>query len=88
MFTVYWKVTSKPVKVYDIRNDKSGYPQFLIKIDRQWKYLSAKNFLTEEEVCVKIEKWNIENGVDLVFVIKKDGTFEEYDEQKIINAVD
>lgn len=29
--------------VYDIRCDKNGYPHFLIYVDGQWKYVSAKH---------------------------------------------
>lgn len=35
---------SSYVKVYDIRYDASGYPQFLIYEDNQWKLVSAKHF--------------------------------------------
>ncbi|MDD5901724.1 MAG: hypothetical protein PUC73_12615 [Lachnospiraceae bacterium] len=31
-------------KVYSVRDDKSGYPQFLIYEDNQWKWVSAKRF--------------------------------------------
>lgn len=30
------------LNVFSIRNDKNGYPQFLIYYDKQWKYVSAK----------------------------------------------
>ena len=32
------------VKVYDIRYNANGYPQFLIYEDNQWKLVSAKHF--------------------------------------------
>lgn len=35
--------------VYNIRDDKNGYPHFLIYIDNQWKYISAKHFIPLEE---------------------------------------
>lgn len=42
------KVRSKKdsivVPVYAIRDDKKGYPHFLIYTDGQWKYESAKHF--------------------------------------------
>lgn len=34
-----------PVKVYNVRDDKNGYPQFLIYENREWKYMSAKYFV-------------------------------------------
>ena len=36
------------VKVYAIRNDKNGYPHFLIYEDNQWKWKSAKHFTPED----------------------------------------
>lgn len=30
------------VMVFNIRNDKNGYPYFLIYYEGQWKYVSAK----------------------------------------------
>lgn len=35
--------------VYNIRNDKTGYPHFLLYIGRQWRYISAKHFIPLEE---------------------------------------
>lgn len=32
------------VEVYAVRNDKNGYPQFLVYVDRQWCWRSAKNY--------------------------------------------
>lgn len=34
----------KYVKVYSVRDDKNGYPQFLIYEDGEWKYRSAKYY--------------------------------------------
>lgn len=34
-----------PVSVYNVRDDKHGYPLFLIYDDLQWKYISAKHFI-------------------------------------------
>ena len=36
--------TSKLVKVYAVRDDKNGYPQFLIYENGEWKYRSAKYY--------------------------------------------
>ncbi len=33
-----------PVKVYNVRDDKNGYPHFLIYENGEWKYMSAKYF--------------------------------------------
>ena len=32
------------VKVYAVRDDKNGYPHFLIYEKGEWKYVSAKYF--------------------------------------------
>lgn len=37
------------VTVFNVRDDKSGYPHFLIYVDNQWRYLSAKYFKPIEE---------------------------------------
>ena len=44
IFTVFNKDTLKEVNVYAVKNDKVGYPHFLIYEDSQWKYRSAKHF--------------------------------------------
>lgn len=35
---------SKWYKIYSIRNDKTGFPHFLIYDENQWKWQSAKHF--------------------------------------------
>lgn len=35
----------KELDVYNVRNDKHGYPHFLVYEDKQWKYKSAKYFV-------------------------------------------
>ena len=35
--------------VYNVRDDKNGYPHFLLYIGGQWRYISAKNFVPIEE---------------------------------------
>lgn len=58
MFTVYKKDSIKydeynrdyygeEVIVYNIRDDKNGYPQFLIHENGEWKYRSAKHYVPE-----------------------------------------
>lgn len=48
LFYVNWKrhdkTFSTPVAVYNIRDDKNGYPHFLICINDRWDYVSAKHF--------------------------------------------
>ena len=34
----------KPVTVYGIKNDKCGYPHFLIYENREWKWVKAERF--------------------------------------------
>lgn len=56
MIKVVNKNDQKEYEVFHIRNDKTGYPHFLIYINKQWKYISAKHcvptyeFLTTDEV--------------------------------------
>lgn len=37
------------VMVYNVRDDSNGFPQFLVYIDNQWRYISAKYFKPMEE---------------------------------------
>lgn len=39
----------KKYKVFNVRDDGNGYPQFLIFDDGQWKYKSAKYFIPVKE---------------------------------------
>lgn len=34
--------TTTIVEVFNVKNDKNGYPHFLIYFDNQWKWVSAK----------------------------------------------
>lgn len=45
MFAVYDK-TNEFVRIWNIRDDKNGFPQFLIYDEEEnaWKYISAKHF--------------------------------------------
>lgn len=50
MFSVKYKNNKlvdgeQVVKVFDIKNNKNGYPHFLIYYNKQWKYVSAKYFV-------------------------------------------
>ena len=44
-FKVVDKETDLVVHVYGIRDDKKGFPHFLIYEDNQWKYKSAKLYM-------------------------------------------
>lgn len=37
------------VTVCNVRDDKRGYPHFLVYIDNQWRYISAKYFKLDKE---------------------------------------
>lgn len=41
------KTTSSVNKltVYAVRDDRVGYPQFLVYKDNQWRWISAKHFI-------------------------------------------
>lgn len=42
-------VTQEAHEVYHIRDDKKGYPHFLIYENKQWLYKSAKYFIPVSE---------------------------------------
>ena len=44
MFEVQRKKDKKIFEVYSVKNNKVGYPNFLIYEDNQWKWKSAKLF--------------------------------------------
>lgn len=48
MFEVWYcpedSMLSQRLTVYHVRNDKTGYPQFLVYFENQWRYISAKYF--------------------------------------------
>lgn len=50
MFKVIRKEDGRAFVVYSVRNDKVGYPHFLMWEDNQWKWQSAKYFSSLEEV--------------------------------------
>lgn len=45
MCTVIYKKTGEKYDVYSIVNNSNGYPHFLIYIDNQWKWISARHFV-------------------------------------------
>ena len=46
---VKYKPTGKIYEIFNVRDDWNGYPQFLIRKDNEWIYISAKYFVTIEE---------------------------------------
>lgn len=42
-------LTNKEYVVYNVRDDKTGYPQFLICDNGMWMYRSAKFFVPVED---------------------------------------
>lgn len=49
LFAVKEKATNRIYPIYDVRNDKNGYPQFLTYIFGRWQYVSAKFFEPKED---------------------------------------
>ena len=49
MITVFDKITQKPVRVYKITRNSSGYPDFLVRENGEWRFRSAKHYITYEE---------------------------------------
>lgn len=41
-------ISLSSVKVYNVRDDKNGYPHFLIYENGEWKYVSAKYFAPDD----------------------------------------
>lgn len=58
MFKMYDKFTEEEVNVYNVRDDKSGYPQFLVRLNGVWIYKSAKNFKPYEETKIYNHSFN------------------------------
>jgi len=44
MFKLFYDETQQWVTVFAVRDDGNGYPLFLVKINNQWRYISAKHF--------------------------------------------
>lgn len=45
MFTVIRKEEGNYFEVYSVRNNKAGYPYFLIYENNQWRWQSAKHYI-------------------------------------------
>lgn len=41
-------ISVSSIKVYSVRDDKNGYPHFLIYENGEWKYVSAKYFVPND----------------------------------------
>lgn len=41
-------ISVSSIKVYNVREDKNGYPHFLIYENGEWKYVSAKYFVPND----------------------------------------
>ena len=74
MFEVYNKMTLTKYKVYSTRDDKNGYPHFLIRNNNQWLWKSAKDFITQEEYCYRKEQENESNKEEWIKCPKVDGS--------------
>ena len=44
-----YKPTGKIYEIFNVRDDRNGYSQFLIRKDNEWVYISAKHFVAIEE---------------------------------------
>lgn len=49
LFRVLRKSDDALINVYAVRDDKNGYPHFLICEDGEWKYVKAKYFYEDQE---------------------------------------
>lgn len=58
MFKMYDKFTEEEFIVYKVRDDKSGYPQFLVRLNGVWMYRSAKHFKTYQETKMYAHSFN------------------------------
>ncbi len=38
------------IEIYGVKDDKHGYPTFLIRSDNRWIWKSAKHFIPVEEI--------------------------------------
>ena len=71
MFYVKTKQNDNVFSVYDVKNDSSGYPHFLIYDKKQWRWVSAKIFQPPADVvevvrcknCRKVMEVKIDDSV-------------------------
>ena len=49
LFKVCRKSDDALINVYAVKDDKNGYPNFLIYEDNEWKYIKAKHFYEYQE---------------------------------------
>lgn len=50
MFKVIDRYNNHIVQVFSVRDDKSGFPQFLVFEHNSWKWVSAKRFLPQSDI--------------------------------------
>jgi len=50
MLELYDKLTEKKITIYATSEDSNGYPKFLIRLDNQWVWKSAKHYITKDEI--------------------------------------
>ena len=73
IFQVVNKYTNKIKTVFAVKNDRYGYPSFLIydEVHNSWNWIKAKYFkpLTEDEgekrKCIKFMIMKIKNGLPI-----------------------
>lgn len=46
---LYDKYTGKRVDAFAVSEDSHGYPKFLVRQNNEWKWSSAKHYITREE---------------------------------------
>ena len=56
MFDLYDKLTGERFTIFGVVDDDNGYPKFLIRMNNQWIYRSAKHFVTYEESIIQTYK--------------------------------
>lgn len=66
-----YKPTGKIYEIFNVRDDWNGNPQFLIRKDNEWVYISAEYFVTIEGGRMKrnILKYIIWFVVDMIIYI-------------------
>lgn len=49
LYFLYDKRTNKKVAIYGVQKNGSGYADFLIRKDNEWRWVSAKHYITLQE---------------------------------------
>ena len=67
MFKVFHKNEQREYEVYNIRDDKTGYPHFLIFQEGRWVYQSAKHFVpTTNQIIGNMPPTNFNDYTTLI----------------------